>query len=113
MSKLINIGGGQDDVAYFKDCIQQLKEKTLTQSYTQKRAFEMEQNMAEMQLESELQMAFEDISQKEKDFAQLFQISEFLFDKNEELHRRVQEDHDKVQHITYQNKEFEQRLNSI
>jgi hypothetical protein len=42
-------------------------------------------------LERELQMAMEEVSTKEKDFAQLFQMTEFLFEKHDELQGRVTE----------------------
>lgn len=87
MSKLLNIGqsGQNEDLAYYKSYVEQLKNKTIGTKYAQRRAFENAAQMDEMFMERELQSALEDISSKEDDFTQLFDCVQFLFDRNDEF----------------------------
>lgn len=64
--------------------------KTKETPFAERKAFELESS-GEVQLERELQIAMEEVSTKEKDFAQLFQMTEFLFEKHDELQGRVTE----------------------
>ena len=65
--------------------------KTKETPFTERKAFELESSGGDFQVEREFQLAMEEVSTKEKDFAQLFQMTEFLFEKHDELQGRVTE----------------------
>ena len=47
--------------------------------------------MQDIHMESELQLAMEEVSSKEKDFSELLQMTEFIFEQHDELQARVLE----------------------
>ena len=79
MSKsLISVGKQVDELSYFKELIGSLRAKAMEVPYAERRSFEIiNQNrrgsaiddLDDAHLEKELQMAMEQVGNKEKDFA--------------------------------------------
>ena len=67
-----------------------LRAKSTETPYSERIAFQLN-DVNEAHLETQFQHALEEVSVKEKDFSQLFQMTEFLFEKHDELNQRVTE----------------------
>lgn len=90
MKSFLSIGNKVDELSYFKALIGDLKQKCAETPYSEKRAFAL-CDMQDIHLESELQLAMEEVSSKEKDFSELLQMTEFIFEQHDELQARVLE----------------------
>lgn len=90
MQQFLSFGNKVDELSYFKTLLGDMRMKTKETPYTERKAFELESS-GDISLEKEFQSAMEEVSAKEKDFAQLFQMTEFLFEKHDELQGRVSE----------------------
>lgn len=90
MQQFLSFGNKLDELSYFKSLLGEMRTKTKETPFSERKAFELASS-GEINAEKELQLAMEEVSAKEKDFAQLFQMTEFLFEKHDELQGRVAE----------------------
>lgn len=89
-SQFLSIGKKVDELSYFKSLLDSLRAKSTETPYSERIAFQLN-DVNEAHLETQFQHALEEVSVKEKDFSQLFQMTEFLFEKHDELNQRVTE----------------------
>ena len=80
-------------------------------SYAERRAFAM--NDDAFDLEEEVHMAIEDINSKEKDLAQLIQVTNFLFERNDELIARESENVQELRLSRSERTEFDLKFGQV
>ena len=90
-----DMGDGDDDLSHFRQLLEVAQIKAESCGYAERRAQELANSSGLMEdnfsLEDEIQMAMEEIHNKEKDLKQLVQTAQFLLEHSEELSTKNEE----------------------
>ena len=98
MASFLTLGDtGDGELSYFRQLLEVAQTKADNVGYAERRAQEMansandDSNYDEYSLEEEIQLAMEEILEKEKDMKQLVQTAQFLFERSQEMGAKCEE----------------------
>lgn len=90
-SSFLTLGDSADgELSYFKQLLEVAASKVDNCGYAERRAQEMTE-MEDYSLEEEVNLAMEEILEKEKDMKQLVQTAQFLFERSQEMTSKCEE----------------------